>query len=77
MQTPSKTVYNKDGVRIDFENPNPGQRAGQIHAQVGVQKYLYDPATKTFPGVPNSLQKALESVAAQEAIAKALTMLGE
>ena len=77
VQTPSKTVYNKRGIRIDFENPNPGQRPAQIHVQVGRNKFLFDPETGTFPGVPNSLAKILETSAARAAVVKALRFLGE
>jgi filamentous hemagglutinin len=77
VQTPSKTVYNKGGVRVDFENPNPGQRPGQIHVQVGDEKILYDPLTGTFPGAAKSLRKILESPEVQGAVQKALRMLGE
>ncbi|MCI0463315.1 MAG: RHS repeat-associated core domain-containing protein [Gemmataceae bacterium] len=77
VQTPSTTVYNKKGVRIDVENPNPGQRPGQIHVQVGDAKYLYDPASRTFPGVPKSLRRILESNEVRKAIDKALRILGE
>ena len=82
VKTPSKTVYNRDGVRIDFENPNPGQRAGQIHVQVGDEKYFYDPLTglfKTLDGQSpaRSVTKIIDSSDAQKAIEKALRMLGE
>jgi filamentous hemagglutinin len=30
------------------ENPNPGQRPGQIHYQEGKEKYLYDTVAKVF-----------------------------
>jgi hypothetical protein len=48
-QLSSKTLYSKDGVRIDVENPNPSQRPGQIHIQdkKGI-KFLYDSAKKIF-----------------------------
>jgi hypothetical protein len=77
VRTASKTVYNKKGVRIDFENPNPGQRPGQIHVQVGKAKFLYNPITRSFVGVPASLAKILASEEAQKAIQTALRMLGE
>src|SRR5205085_9628681 len=32
-QTTSTTVGKGQGWRVDVENPNPGQRAGQIHYQ--------------------------------------------
>jgi hypothetical protein len=82
VQTPSKTVFNRNGVRIDFENPNPGQRAGQIHVQVGDEKYFYDPITGLFRTLDGSsparsVLKIIESADAQRAIEKALRMLGE
>jgi filamentous hemagglutinin len=77
VQTPSKSVFNNGKVRIDFENPNPGQRPGQIHVQYGNEKVLYDPVTGTFPDVPNSVNKVLQSKDGQTAIQKALRMLGE
>jgi hypothetical protein len=77
VQTASKTVINRNGVRIDIENPNPGQRPGQIHVQVGNGKWLYDPATGTFPGIPNSSRNILNTPAFQKAVEKALEMLGE
>jgi len=43
-QTSSKTLYNKNGTRIDVENP--GNRPGQIHVQQGNCKYIYDVANK-------------------------------
>jgi filamentous hemagglutinin len=77
VQTPSKTVYNERGVRVDFENPNPGKRPGQIHVQVGDQKFLYDPVAGTPPDAPKSVAKIVESEAVQSAIQRALRMLGE
>ncbi|WP_202907079.1 Hint domain-containing protein, partial [Pseudomonas amygdali] len=54
VQTASKTIWKGAGKeRIDVENPNPGQRPGQIHYQDNEgNKYLYDPASKTFPSAP-------------------------
>jgi hypothetical protein len=54
VQVTSKTVWKgKNGLRIDVENPNPGQRAGQIHLQDSKgNKYIFDPDTGTFPGAP-------------------------
>ncbi|WP_192903101.1 hypothetical protein [Photorhabdus khanii] len=42
---PSKTICKRVGKeRIDVENPNPGQRAGQLHYQDNQgNKYYYDP----------------------------------
>jgi filamentous hemagglutinin len=76
-QFTSKTVWQKDGARIDVENPNPGQRPGQIHFQEGNQKYLYDPAKREFTGAPNSVNKLLERPDVQNAIEKAMRFLGE
>jgi len=80
-QVTSKTMWkSKAGGkagRIDVENPNPGQRPGQIHYQQGDEKYLYDPATKTFPGAPKSVNDKLKDPEIQAAIAKAMKVLGE
>ncbi|EPY14885.1 polymorphic toxin-type HINT domain-containing protein [Paenibacillus alvei] len=51
VQTTSKTIWKQNGskARIDVENPNPGQRAGQIHYQdANNKKYLFDPAKGLF-----------------------------
>jgi hypothetical protein len=77
LKTSSKTVYNKGGVHIDIENPDPGGRPGQLHVQVGDEKIMYDPNTGTFPGASKSLRMILESDEVKSAIAKALKMLGE
>ncbi|MGH7282822.1 MAG: RHS repeat-associated core domain-containing protein [Polyangiaceae bacterium] len=77
-QVTSKTIWKgPGGARIDVENPNPGQRAGQIHFQQGAAKYLYNPETKTFANAPPSLNSLLESEGVQDAIAKGLRYLGE
>jgi RHS repeat-associated protein len=79
-QVSSKTVWKGEGrraPRIDVENPNPGQRPGQIHFQHGTDKYLYDPATRTFEGAPRSVNKMLEKPEIQRAINKAMKILGE
>jgi hypothetical protein len=68
VQVTSKTLYNKGGVRIDIENPNPNQRPGQVHIHVASEKYIYDPATGLFKDAPNSVQRLLENKAIQEAI---------
>lgn len=78
----SQTVWKSRGKakqRIDVENPNPGQRAGQIHfqdKQTGA-KYLYDPETKKFKGAPNSVNKLIRNPEVEAAIKKALRYLGE
>lgn len=60
-QITSKTLWLRGAYRIDVENPNPGQRPGQIHFQdqrTGA-KYLYNFETDEFDGMPNSLKKEL------------------
>nr|WP_303740666.1 RHS repeat-associated core domain-containing protein [Lutispora saccharofermentans] len=50
-QVISKTVWKEKGsqARIDVENPNPGQRPGQIHYQdANGKKYLFDPQKQVF-----------------------------
>jgi filamentous hemagglutinin len=77
-QMTSKTIWRgRDGTRIDVENPNPGQRPGQIHFQQGDAKYLYDPSTRTFIGAPDRVNNLLETQEVQNAIAKGLRFLGE
>ncbi|MFM0278175.1 hemagglutinin repeat-containing protein [Paraburkholderia sediminicola] len=71
-QVASKTIWKGDGKeRIDVENPNPGQRPGQIHYQDNAgNKYLYDPTTNTFPDAPNSVTKLLSDPGFNAAIQK-------
>ncbi|CAB3809172.1 hypothetical protein LMG28688_06932 [Paraburkholderia caffeinitolerans] len=71
-QFASKTVWKGDGKeRIDVENPNPGQRPGQIHYQDNQgKKYLYDPSTNSFPDAPNSVNKLLNDPNFNAAIQK-------
>jgi hypothetical protein len=74
----SKTVSKPNQTyRIDVENPAPGVRPGQIHLQVGGQKYLYDFAAKEWVGMPKWLRKQIASdPAVVDAIAKGLKYLG-
>jgi hypothetical protein len=60
-QLTSKTMWLKGSYRIDVENPNPGQRPGQLHFQDQATgaKYLYNFETGEFDGMPNSLKKEL------------------
>jgi filamentous hemagglutinin len=77
-QTTSTTVGKGQGWRIDVENPNPGQRPGQVHYQSGDKKYLYDPNTKSFIGASKTENKQLLNDAqVQRAIKKGLKVLGE
>ncbi|MCY8506485.1 ribonuclease YeeF family protein [Bacillus atrophaeus] len=51
VRVTSKTVWKEkeSKARIDVENPNPGQRAGQIHYQDSNNtKYLFDPEKGSF-----------------------------
>ncbi len=78
----SKTLWSGKGKdkkqRIDAENPNPGQRDGQIHYQDGKgNKFLYDPQTKSFKGAPRAVNKLLNNPEIDAAIRKAMRMLGE
>lgn len=75
-QIDSKTLHKKDGVRVDVENPNPGQRPGQVHLQNKDGKYLYDPETKQFKDAPRAVQDLLKNPQVQKAIQKALRFLG-
>jgi filamentous hemagglutinin len=73
-QIASKTIWKGDGSeRIDVENPNPGQRPGQIHYQDNQgNKYLYDPDTNSFQDAPNSVNKLLNDSSFSAAIQKGL-----
>jgi hypothetical protein len=78
-QTNSKTLYNKDGTRIDVENS--GNRPGQIHVQQGNSKYIYDVASQSFrttggQAAPKAIQELLKTPDIIKAIAKGLTYLG-
>ncbi|MFC5769824.1 hypothetical protein, partial [Thauera sinica] len=80
VQTASKTLWKGNGKeRIDVENPNPGQRPGQIHYQDNKgNKYLYDPATDSFPDAPKVVNEMLENSLFRQAIDKGMKKyLGE
>ena len=77
-QTTSTTVGNGKGWRVDVENPNPGQRPGQIHYQSGNTKLLYDPKTNSFVGASKTQNRQLLSNPQfQRAIKKGMKVLGE
>ena len=78
-QMTSKTIWKgPQGMRIDVENPNPGQRPGQLHFQQGDVKSLYDPTSRTWRGATEAVQKYLQSSPeVTAAIAKGLRFLGE
>jgi RHS repeat-associated protein len=80
VQVTSKTMWQgSGGARIDLENPNPGQRAGQIHFQRHGDdiKYLYDPSSNRFFGAPEAVNDLLERPDVKKAIEKAMRYLGE
>ncbi len=85
-QVSSKTVWKGQGKeRIDVENPNPGQRPGQIHYQDNDgNTYIYDTDSKTFrdfyqpdKSVPRKVSALLEDPSFNSGIQKALKYLGE
>jgi RHS repeat-associated protein len=76
-QVTSKTLWQGDGERIDVENPNPGQRPGQIHYQDGGGKYIYDVGTGQFQGLSKTKSdELLSKPEVQAAIQKGLKYLG-
>jgi filamentous hemagglutinin len=73
----SHTLWEADGGHIDVENPNPGQRPGQIHFQDSSgAKYIYDIESKTFHGAPNAVNQLLGREDVQRAIQIGLRYLG-
>ncbi|MFO1053924.1 MAG: RHS repeat-associated core domain-containing protein [Planctomycetota bacterium] len=77
----SKTMGEGDNWRIDVENPNPGQRPGQVHIQTGKDKWLYEPALDLFRDknavrAPSRIQRLLQDPEIRRAINKALKYLG-
>jgi hypothetical protein len=81
VQTSSTTLLNKNGIRIDVENPNPGARPGQIHVHYGAGKYIYDLNSNSFRTVsgqpaPNKVQDLLLDNNVLRAIEKGLQYLG-
>lgn len=78
-QFTSKTVWRKENLRIDVENPNPGVRAGQIHLQDQATgaKYMYNPVSNAFIGAPNRINRLLNDPEIKNAIEKAMRFLGE
>ncbi|MCX2810997.1 T7SS effector LXG polymorphic toxin [Bacillus sp. ChL18] len=81
----SKTTWqNGKTERIDIENPNPGQREGQIHYhEPSNKKWYFDVETKKFydqktgEDAPSKIQKVLKDKSVQKAINKGLKFLGE
>ena len=89
VQTSSKTIWKGVGKeRIDVENPNPGQRPGQVHYQDNKNnKYYYDPNNNSFYSfdaaknrvpAPSSVNKLLDDPKFKQAIDKGMKQyLGE
>ena len=78
-KTSSKSVYNKNGVRIDVENV--GNNVGRIHVQTGGSKYYYNIQTMQFYDkngylAPRSIQDLLNNKQVVNAIVKACKILG-
>ncbi|MFF1636581.1 DUF6531 domain-containing protein [Streptomyces sp. NPDC058246] len=80
-QVTSKTLWNHGPYRIDVENPNPGQRAGQLHFQDQsnpTAKYQYNFDTGKFEGLPRSVEREVsKNQGFQAGIRKGLRFLGE
>ena len=81
-QFTSKTFWtSKEGkVRLDAENPAPGQRPGNIHIQDKITggKYYYNPSTGQFDGLPSDIERITSSDPSfQRALEQALRYLGE
>jgi hypothetical protein len=80
IQVTSKTTWNEGPYRIDVENPNPGQRPGQLHFQDQsnpTAKYQYDFENGQFEGLPRSIEKTVgENSRFHAGIAKGLRYLG-
>jgi len=89
VQTSSKTIWKGVGKeRIDVENPNPGQRPGQVHYQDNKNnKYYYDPHNNSFYSfdpaknkipAPSSVNNLLDDPKFKQAIDKGIKQyLGE
>ena len=78
-QTSSTTTWNgKNKERIDVENPNPGQRDGQIHFHdSNNKKHLFDFAKNEFENITKSMKKTIYSQSFQNGLKKAFKILGE
>ncbi|WP_435975193.1 putative T7SS-secreted protein [Streptomyces sp. Qhu_M48] len=80
-QITSKTLWNQGPYRIDVENPNPGQRPGQLHFQDQSNKgakYQFDFESGKFEGLPASIERAVgDNPRFIAGIRKGLAALGE
>jgi uncharacterized protein YukE len=79
VRVTSRTVRQGKGWRLDLENPNPGQRPGQVHLQdYAGNKWQYDFATGRFLGLPRKLEQQLMSDQGfRAALIRAFRDLGE
>jgi filamentous hemagglutinin len=80
VKVSSKTIWKGQGKeRVDVENPNPGQRPGQIHYQDNAgNKYLYDPVSNLFVNAPKTVNSLLNDVKFKASIEKGMRKyLGE
>jgi hypothetical protein len=75
----SKEMDRGKGWRLDVENPNPGQRSGQIHLQdYRKNKWQYDLETGRFVGMPRKLeQERMNDPRLQRALRKGFDYLEE
>ncbi len=81
-QFSSRTVYSENGMRIDVENANPGQRAGQLHLQLDGAKYIYNINTASFEteagaAAPRYINRLVDNSYVRRAVATGLRYLGE
>ena len=79
VRVTSRELDRGKGWRLDVENPNPGQRPGQIHLQDYVgNKWLYDLETGRFVDMPRKLeQELMRDPRIRRALEKGLRDLGE
>jgi len=79
VRVASQTLRKGKGWHLDLENPNPGQRAGQLHLQdYAGHKWQYDFAAGRFVGVPRRLeQQLMNDPRFRTALIRALRNLGE
>jgi hypothetical protein len=79
VRVTSRTLRKGKGWRLDLENPNPGQRPGQLHLQdYAGGKWLYDFGSGRFVGLPRRLeQEVMSDPRFRTALLRALHNLGE
>jgi hypothetical protein len=79
-----RTVRGRNAARVDVENPNPGQRPGQIHYQQGREKYLYDAKKGEFykqgaifrSAAPKAVNEWAKTAEGKRTVQKGLDILG-